>query len=168
MVRRRAANVSGDVTAAKIGSSLYSRIGTIHMSTPCLRISAGRNVSSRFFSHACCCSACSCSVPNGRSDDGCPPSSACEDARAPPPSSASTTRTPLSAFLRTNRHLVSVLGVEIDQRDERAAVAVRADRARLRRGRHLPAFRQQHGVAQPLERALEYQLVAHEGVARRF
>ena len=48
MVRRRAANVSGAVIDENTGSSLYSRIGTTHRSMPCLRISAGRNVSSRF------------------------------------------------------------------------------------------------------------------------
>src|SRR5581483_9453547 len=70
MVRRRAANVSADAIDEKTGSSLYSRIGTTHMSTLCLRISAGRNVSRRCFSHACCCAACSRSVPNGRSAGG--------------------------------------------------------------------------------------------------
>ena len=42
---------------------MYSRIGTTQMSMPCLRSSAGRNVSSRFVSHSCCIVACSRSVP---------------------------------------------------------------------------------------------------------
>src|SRR6185436_20780424 len=72
MVRRRAANVSGAVIDENTGSSLYSRIGTTQRSKPCLRISAGRNVSSRFLSHACCIAACSRSVPKGRSAGGSP------------------------------------------------------------------------------------------------
>ena len=40
MVRRRAANVVGDTSDVNTGSSLYSRIGTTHMSMPCLRMSA--------------------------------------------------------------------------------------------------------------------------------
>ena len=35
MVRRRAANVVGDTSALKTGSSLYSRMGITHISTPC-------------------------------------------------------------------------------------------------------------------------------------
>ena len=65
MVRRRAANVVGDTIELKTGSSLYSRIGMTHMSTPYFRISAGRTVSSRFASQACWVSACSRRVPNG-------------------------------------------------------------------------------------------------------
>jgi hypothetical protein len=45
---------AGADSALKIGSSLYSRIGTTHMSKPCWRMSTGRNVSSRFWSHCCC------------------------------------------------------------------------------------------------------------------
>ena len=61
--------VSGDTIAGKTGSSLYSRIGTTHMSMPCLRMRAGRTVSSRFFNHSCCMAACSRKVPNGRVTD---------------------------------------------------------------------------------------------------
>ena len=39
MVRRRAKKVSGAVIDENTGSSLYSRIGTTHMSIPCFRIS---------------------------------------------------------------------------------------------------------------------------------
>jgi hypothetical protein len=40
-VRRRAAKVSGETIEVNTGSSLYSRIGTTHMSMPYWRISAG-------------------------------------------------------------------------------------------------------------------------------
>ena len=58
--------VSGAVIALNTGSSAYSRIGTTHMSMPCLRISAGRKVSSRSRSQRCCIAASSRWVPNGR------------------------------------------------------------------------------------------------------
>src|SRR4051812_3694434 len=66
MVLRRAANVVGDTMAVKTGSSLYSRIGTTHMSTEYLRMIAGRTVVMRDASHRCCVSAWSRRVPNGR------------------------------------------------------------------------------------------------------
>jgi Asp-tRNA(Asn)/Glu-tRNA(Gln) amidotransferase A subunit family amidase len=46
-----------------------------------LRISAGRKVSSRFFSQSCCITACSRSVPNGRSAEDVAPGATCADAR---------------------------------------------------------------------------------------
>ena len=57
LVSARANYISGAVIDENTGSSLYSRIGTTHMSMPCLRSSAGRNVSRRCFSHACCITA---------------------------------------------------------------------------------------------------------------
>jgi hypothetical protein len=65
-VRRRAANVVGETIDENTGSSLYSRIGTTHMSTLCLRISAGSTVVMRSSSQRCCRVAWSRNVPNGR------------------------------------------------------------------------------------------------------
>ncbi len=67
MVRRRAAMVVGETRDQKTGSSLYSRMGTIHMSTSCSRMRRGSTRSRRISSHSCRSSACSRSVPNGRS-----------------------------------------------------------------------------------------------------
>src|SRR5688500_16314529 len=69
MVLRRAAKVVGETIDVNTGSSLYSRIGTTHMSTLYFRITAGRTVLMRETSQRCCTSACSRSVPNGRTGD---------------------------------------------------------------------------------------------------
>src|SRR5271165_944225 len=66
MVVRRAAKTVGETREKKAGSSAYSRQATIHMATPCLRMSAGRLLSSRLLSQACCKSAC-CWREAGRS-----------------------------------------------------------------------------------------------------
>src|SRR3990172_3980327 len=71
MVRRRAKNVVGDTSAWNTGSSWYSRMVTIHRSTPCSRIKRGRTVSRRCASHCCWISACSRNVPRGRSGAAC-------------------------------------------------------------------------------------------------
>lgn len=70
MVRRRAANDVGDTSALKTGSSLYSRMGMTHMSTPYWRMSWGRAFSTRSASHACWRFACSRRGPKGRSGAG--------------------------------------------------------------------------------------------------
>ncbi len=57
----------GATRARKTGSSLYSRIGTIHISTPCSRISRGNTRSRRKDSQPCWMSDCRRSVPSGRS-----------------------------------------------------------------------------------------------------
>ena len=59
MVRRRACITHGETSENNAGSSLYSRQTTIHMATPCLRISAGSTRSSRSFSHSWRISVCS-------------------------------------------------------------------------------------------------------------
>src|SRR5262249_37669484 len=59
-------NVVGDTNAENTGSSLYSRIGTTHMSMSYLRMRPGRTLSSRSCSQCCWRVACSRRVPNGR------------------------------------------------------------------------------------------------------
>ena len=54
MDRRRAANVVGEANEKKTGSSAYSRMERIHISTPCSRITFGSTSERRFTSHACC------------------------------------------------------------------------------------------------------------------
>src|SRR3990172_4579421 len=71
MVRRRAKNVVGGTSARDTRSSWYSRMVTIHRSTPCSRIKRGRTVSRRWVSHRCWISACSRKVPRGRSGAVC-------------------------------------------------------------------------------------------------
>ena len=63
---RKCAKVVGEVMALNNGSSLYSRMGTTHMSTPSRRIRAGRVRSMRSSNHFCRCSAWSRSSPKGR------------------------------------------------------------------------------------------------------
>ena len=58
-----------------------------------------------------------------------------------------------------NRHSIFILGVEIDKRHKRPAL-IHANGARLRDGRDFPAGRQQHGVAQSVQRAVEDQIAA--------
>src|SRR3954447_14366562 len=54
MDRRRAAKVVGDVREKNTGSSAYSRMERIHISTPCSRITFGSTEERRLSSHTCC------------------------------------------------------------------------------------------------------------------
>ncbi len=58
MRRRDAKYVSGDIDA-NTGSSLYSRVGMIHMSIPSRAISPGSSVSNRFLIHGVTSAFCS-------------------------------------------------------------------------------------------------------------
>src|SRR3954469_946923 len=58
MVVRRAAKTVGETNEKNAGSSAYSRQATIHIPTPCFRISTGRFWSRRAWSQDCCRAAC--------------------------------------------------------------------------------------------------------------